>query len=164
MGQLSKPQVSLLVHFAACLLIAFFGAALATGFPFLPDDDYLAREIWWLQICAIASACVTSLITAFVLRSSDGIRRGSFVRYFACLFAVLVANHFIWVEPIWGFRHTYTLGICAWLVIDFEGGLSIFPYFGLPFTVLFYALLNWLVISLPMYRPLQDARLNHGSG
>ena len=40
---------------------------------------------------------------------------------------LLIANHFLWVEPIWGFHHDYPLGIFGWLFLSFEEGDGIFP-------------------------------------
>ncbi len=142
-----NPWQSVLLHFSVCPMIAFIGAAFATGFPFVPNNSF-AHDIWWVQFCAIVTACITSLVTAYVLRSSEALRRGLLVRHFGCLFVVLVGNHFLWVEPVWGFHHDHTLGIFAWLFIGGDDGFSIFPnVLGLPITILGYWMLHSMALS-----------------
>ena len=142
-----NSQILVLIHFSCCPLIAFIGAAWATGFPFLPNNHY-SHTIWWIQFCAIVSACVASLITAYVLRSSNALRQGRLVRHFAFLFVLLVANHFLWVEPIWGFHHTGSLGVFAWLIIGSEDGFVITPnIIGLPLTIASHWMLYRIVLG-----------------
>jgi hypothetical protein len=151
MRESSTTRGWLFLHFAACPLIALVGAAWATDFPFLPSDSSSsALEAWRLQVYAITTACAMSLVTAYVLRSSDMLRQKRFVVHFAFLGAVLVVAHFLWVEPIWGFHHVYTLGVFAWLMFGGEDGFSVGPNFiGLPITVFVYwALLKVAVILL----------------
>lgn len=71
-------------------------------------------------------------------------------RHFACLFIVVVANHVLWVEPFWGFHHTYTIGAFAWLVFGGQDGFSISVNpFGLAITVF---CCGWLYVMMSAFR------------
>lgn len=139
------------IYYAGCVIVAVWAAALATGFPYLPefpeDESYerIAQvETRFWQAWALGVAVVSSLVTAHLMRpASWRWGRGGFA-FLVLMLVVLAGNHLLLVQPIWGFHHIYTLGLLGWLFIGGAegGGLPVVPNFcSLPATIAAYAVL-----------------------
>lgn len=137
-------------HVVGSVCVALAGTLLVTGMPVIdassPDiyEQTTLREIQYLQFSAISSAVCSSLLTACLIQPEPPIGESKSWYLFG-MAIVLLLNHALWVQPLWGFHHTASIGMFAWLIIDGEEGLSVFPnILGLPLTLLTY----WIFIRL----------------
>jgi len=119
------PRTVRTLTLIGCPLIAVFGAALVTDFPFV--DPLYAYETRWVLFSAITAEFASGLVIGCLFRSTPMRTNYHLLVHTGTLFCVLIANHIIWVQPIWGFHHDYSLGIFIWLFIGGEDGFSISP-------------------------------------
>ena len=112
-------------QFISLPLITVLGAAWATRFPTV--DPMFSDETRALQYSAMTAGFASGLAVAIFFPFKVFEKRNRLIKHIAIVLAALLGAHFLWVEPIWGFHHEYSLGIFAWLFIGGEDGFSIFP-------------------------------------
>jgi len=121
-------------QFVVLPALAMLGAAAVTDFPNL--DRYYSVEVRALQFSAILAGLGSGMFLARVFRSSAALQSNKPVRHFAVVAVALLGGHLLWVQPVWGFHHDYSLGIFAWLFLGGEDGFFVFPNpCGLPLTL-----------------------------
>ena len=145
-----KAQLLGIGHFVLLPFLAFVGAAWATGFPSV--DPLYSFETRSLQCAAILTALCSGQIVAVAFQSTAALKYNRPIKHFAVVAFALLGGHFLLVEPIWGFHHTYSLGIFAWLFLGGEDGFLIIPnVLGLPITaasfITYIAMLRAVVAS-----------------
>ena len=99
-------------RYAVSILVAATGAFVGSGYATIllnrGVDAWHEHELRMVLLASLAVGVLFAGIAAYFAKTTSR------------LIVLLISFHILWVQPIWGFHHDYTIGCFAWLFLGGE--------------------------------------------